>query len=125
MLASVEISRNAIYLACSIKGCGIDASTDMLRLIPDTRIDVIERCSGHGGSWGVKQEFFEVALKVGKPAARQVAKAKPAYVASECPLAGEHLIQGMRRLGEAEAAAAPSHATNPIELIAASYRLTT
>lgn len=116
----------AIHLACHARAQNMGAkAADMLRLIPDTKIDVIERCSGHGGSWGVKQEFFDVALKVGKPAARQVAKARPAYVASECPLAGEHLIQAMHRLGEAEAAAAPRHATNPIELIAASYRLTT
>jgi len=26
----LKSARNAIYLACSIKGCGIDASTDML-----------------------------------------------------------------------------------------------
>ena len=31
---------------------------------------VIERCSGHGGSWGVRKENFEIALKVGKPVAR-------------------------------------------------------
>ncbi|MGQ3032129.1 MAG: heterodisulfide reductase-related iron-sulfur binding cluster, partial [Ferrovibrionaceae bacterium] len=114
----------AVHLACHARAQNMGAkAADMLRLIPDTKIDVIERCSGHGGSWGVKQEYFEVALKVGKPAARQAAKAKPAYVASECPLAGEHLIQGMQRLGEAEKAAAPKHATNPIELIDAAYRL--
>ncbi|MBN9524598.1 MAG: glycerol-3-phosphate dehydrogenase [Alphaproteobacteria bacterium] len=114
----------AVHLACHARAQNMGAkAADMLRLIPDTKIDVIERCSGHGGSWGVQQEYFEVALKVGKPAARQAAKAKPAYVASECPLAGEHLIQGMQRLGEAEKAAAPKHATNPIELIDAAYRL--
>ena len=41
----------------------------------EAKIDVIERCSGHGGSWGVRKEFFEVAIKVGKPAARQAARA--------------------------------------------------
>ena len=25
----------------------------MLKLIPDTPVDVIERCSGHGGTFGV------------------------------------------------------------------------
>ena len=43
----------------------------MLRSCPTAEIKVIERCSGHGGSWGVMKENFEVALKVGKPVAPQ------------------------------------------------------
>src|SRR3546814_15596589 len=59
---------------------------------------VIERCPGHGGSWGVLKQHFETAIKVGRPAARQAAQAGKAYVASECPLAGQHLLQGIDRL---------------------------
>ena len=46
-------------------------AAEMLRLLPDAGSAVIERCSGHGGSWGVMKENFETALKVGKPVARQ------------------------------------------------------
>ena len=65
---------------------------------PDVK--VIERCSGHGGSWGIMKENYEVALKIGKPVATQALKQAKAFVASECPLAGAHIAQGMERLGK-------------------------
>jgi glycerol-3-phosphate dehydrogenase subunit C len=42
----------------------------MLRLIPDTKVDLVERCSGHGGAFGVMKATHAIAVKVGKPAAR-------------------------------------------------------
>lgn len=45
---------------------------ELLKLIPQTEISVVERCSGHGGAWGYKKDHFEIAMKVGKPAARQL-----------------------------------------------------
>jgi glycerol-3-phosphate dehydrogenase subunit C len=65
----------------------------------------MERCSGHGGAWGVMKENFPVALKVGKPVARNMKKGGVSHVVSECPLAGDHILQGMEKLdGEAEGA---------------------
>jgi glycerol-3-phosphate dehydrogenase subunit C len=66
------------------------------------------------------KENFQTALKVGKPVARQAAKASKAFVASECPLAADHIIQGMERLDEG---AAVDHAHHPIELFAKAYGL--
>ena len=73
-------------------------AAEMLRLIPDLKLNVIERCSGHGGSWGIMKENFEVALKVGKPVARKAADANSKYVLSECPLARDHIVQGIEKL---------------------------
>ena len=70
----------------------------MLRLLLETEVRVIERCSGHGGSWGIMKENFEVALKIGKPVARDVAKDSPGFVVSECPLARDHILQGYGRI---------------------------
>ena len=55
---------------------------------PEPDVAVIERCSGHGGSWGFKRCNFDTALKVGRPAARQARDGGKAFVTSECPLAG-------------------------------------
>jgi len=49
-------------------------SVEMLKFIPEVDLTVIERCSGHGGSWGMMKDNYETALKVGKPAARQAKK---------------------------------------------------
>ena len=93
-------------------------AVELLRLIPEADLEVIERCSGHGGAWGVKKGNFEVALKVGRPAARKAAQSGKAYLVSECPLAAEHLRQGIEKLGES----APP-ARHPIELFALAYGL--
>ncbi len=97
-------------------------AAEMLRLIPDTKISVVERCSGHGGSWGVLKDNFEVALKVGLPVVRQVIKNEPAFVGSECPLAQSHIMQGMERLGTEDRAALPMSA-HPVEIFARAYGL--
>jgi glycerol-3-phosphate dehydrogenase subunit C len=96
-------------------------AVEMLKLIPEADLEIIERCSGHGGAWGVKKEFFEVALKVGKPAARKAVRGEKAHLVSECPLAGEHLRQGIEALGEVSLADQPT--LHPIELFARAYGL--
>ena len=111
-----------VHIACHARAQNMgQKAAEMLRMIPDTQITVIERCSGHGGSWGIKKANFETALKVGKPAARQAAKKGDQYIVSECPLARDHILQGMDRLeGDTVETTAQKH---PVELFAAAYRL--
>lgn len=112
----------AMHLACHARAQNMGPKgAEMLRLIPETKVGVIERCSGHGGSWGVKTENFPVALKVGKPAVRQIGKVGARHVASECPLAAEHLMQGLERQGGEAPAVEP--AVHPIQLMARAYGL--
>jgi glycerol-3-phosphate dehydrogenase subunit C len=112
-----------VHIACHSRGQNMgQKASEMLRLIPETRVAVIERCSGHGGSWGVFKDNFEVALKVGKPVARQAVKNATKHVASECPLAGMHIIQGMEQVADGKEV--PTYAPHPIELFAKAYGLT-
>jgi glycerol-3-phosphate dehydrogenase subunit C len=111
-----------LHLACHARAQNMgQKAAEMLRLVPEADIAVIERCSGHGGSWGVLKENFATALKVGKPVARQAAKNDKTFVASECPLAATHILQGMSALdGEVRT---PGEAFHPIELFARAYGL--
>ena len=94
-------------------------SAEMLKLIPDTDVQVIERCSGHGGSWGFMQHNFETAMKVGKPASRKISEEKNKHIVSECPLARDHLVQGVEEiLGNERDFSAYQH---PIELLSLAY----
>lgn len=112
----------AMHMACHARAQNMgQKAAEMLRLIPDADIQVIERCSGHGGSWGFKRAYFETALKVGRPVARQAAEGGKAFLASECPLAGVHIAQGMERLGGE--GAKPALVTHPIQLLARAYGL--
>jgi glycerol-3-phosphate dehydrogenase subunit C len=116
-----------LHIACHARAQNMgQKAAEMLRLIPDADVAVIERCSGHGGSWGIMKDNFEVALKIGKPVAKSALTQSKAYVASECPLAGEHIVQGMERLAQATPGTVvgtlkTDHSTHPIELFAKAY----
>jgi glycerol-3-phosphate dehydrogenase subunit C len=95
-------------------------SAEMLRLIPDTKVDVIERCSGHGGTFGVMKETRPLAVKVGKPAAKQVAQKKNETLCSDCPLACKHIDQLIHD-EFLELAGTPGTRAHPIEIFARAY----
>jgi len=110
----------ALHLACHARAQNMGSkAAEMLGFIPDVDVTVIERCSGHGGAWGIEKDNFEVALKVGKSAAREAKGTNAAWVASECPLAGDHIIQGIDELEPGNSLAA----VHPIELLARAYGL--
>ena len=110
-----------VHHACHARAQNMGAkSAEMLRLIPDTRIELVERCSGHGGTFGLMKDTRPLAVKVGKAAARQVKQKAADTLCSDCPLACKHLGQ----LVEAElgGAAGPAQA-HPIEVLARAYGL--
>jgi glycerol-3-phosphate dehydrogenase subunit C len=119
----------ALHIACHARAQNMGAkAAEMLKLLPESEsVTVLERCSGHGGSWGIKKENFEIALKVGKPVARKAAevlqeadqKKQPAFVASECPLAAAHIVQGVEKLN-GTAPFVPKRSYNPVEIFAMS-----
>ena len=112
----------ALHVACHARAQNMgQKAVEMMRLIPSADVAVIERCSGHGGSWGVFRGNFKTALKVGAPVARQASESGKTYISSECPLAGLHIAQGMQRLHDADGKAGP--APHPIELFARAYGL--
>ena len=109
-----------LHIACHARAQNMgQKSAEMMRLVPDTEIKVIERCSGHGGSWGVMKGNFETAIKTGRPVARQALRDKQPFVASECPLAAMHVLQGMELMAKGEAL--PNRTHHPIELFARAY----
>ena len=109
-----------VHIACHARAQNIgQKAAELLRLIPDIDLQVIERCSGHGGAWGLKVENFDVALKVGKPVAQQAIKNQNRLVLSECPLAATHIRQGIEKLDSHFL----SEDAHPIEIFAHAYGL--
>ncbi len=108
-----------VHHACHARAqnMGIKAR-DMLKLIPNVKIDVVEKCAGHGGTFGVMKETHDLANKVGRPTARQIKTKNNKYMASDCPLAGKHLKQL-----EVDTNISNDEALHPIELMAKSYKL--
>ena len=108
-----------LHHACHARAQNMgNKARDMLKFIPRIKIDVVERCAGHGGTFGVMKETHKLAIKVGRPTARQIKNKNNKYMASDCPLAGKHLKQL-----EIDTNISNDEALHPIELMAKSYRL--
>ncbi|WP_206957382.1 heterodisulfide reductase-related iron-sulfur binding cluster [Trinickia acidisoli] len=89
---------------------------DTLSLIPGTELKVVERCSGHAGTFGVKKEFHATAMRIGTPVFKAMAESSPAYISSDCQLAGHHIEQG---ISESGATSAPL--SHPLALLRKAY----
>ena len=108
-----------VHHACHARAQNMgNKARDMLKLIPNVKIDVVERCAGHGGTFGVMKETHDMAIKVGKTTASTAKRKNNKYMASDCPLAGKHIKQ----LAE-DTNIVSDEALHPIELLAKSYRL--
>jgi Fe-S oxidoreductase len=64
-------------------------------------VHTVERCAGHDGTYGVKSEFYENSMKIGRPVFRQMAEPEPDYISSDCPIAGRRIAQGISEAGSA------------------------
>ena len=110
-----------LHHACHARAQNMGAkSAEMLRLIPETRVELVERCSGHGGTFGVMKATHPIANKVGRPAARQIAQKATGTLCSVCPLACKHLGQLLSAETNADGPAPPRQA-HPIEIFARAY----
>ena len=110
---SGRIGKVAYHVACHQRVQRIGLKTrDILDLVPDTEIDVIERCSGHDGTYAVKKEFHETSMKIVKPVVNRVRKAEADAYASDCPMAGHHISEGL---------ADGSETRHPISLLRQAY----
>jgi Fe-S oxidoreductase len=91
-----SIGKISYHVACHQRVQRIGMKTrDILALIPGTEIDTIERCSGHDGTYAIKQEFHRASMKIAKPVVSRVQKAEPDAYASDCPMAGHHISAGL------------------------------
>lgn len=81
-------------------------------------LNTVERCSGHAGTYGVKSATHPVAMKIGKPVFKAMAKDGPDYISSDCQLAGHHIAQGLQVNGLPAASLA-----HPLTLVRLAYGL--
>ena len=108
-----SLGKVAYHVACHQRVQRIGLKTrDVLAMVPDTEIDVIERCSGHDGTYAVKEEFHDVSMKIVKPVVNRVKKAEADAYASDCPMAGHHISEGL---------ADGSQTQHPISLLRQAY----
>jgi len=91
-----SLGKIAYQVACHLRVQNIGMKTrDLLQQVPDTTVEVIERCSGHNGTYAVKNEFHEISMKIGRPVTGRVQKAEAAHYSSDCPMAGHQIENGL------------------------------
>jgi Fe-S oxidoreductase len=91
---------------------------EVLEWIPDTSVNTVERCSGHDGTWGVKREYFDDSMKIGKPVFRRMEEFEPDYLSSDCPIAGRRIEEGIVQGGAQKKRPRKAH---PLTLLRIAY----
>jgi glycerol-3-phosphate dehydrogenase subunit C len=109
------LGKVSYHVPCHLRVQNIGLKTrDLLQLVPGTTVEPIERCSGHDGTYGVKQEFRAASVKIGRPVMSRVEAGGAAHYASDCPMAGHQIESGLA------SGAAPEH---PLRLLRLAYGL--
>ena len=115
------LGKVSYHVPCHLRVQNMGQKTrEMFELVPQTQVNTVERCAGHDGTWGVKKEYFDESMKIGRPVFRQMATTEPDYVSSDCAIAGRHIKQGITDSGLEKGNAEKCH---PLTLIRMAYGL--
>lgn len=91
-----KLGKVAYHIPCHQRVQNIGPKTkEVLELVPDTDITVIERCSGHDGTYAVKTEYHEISMKICRPVTNKIKGAELDHYISDCPMAGHQIDNGM------------------------------
>ncbi len=108
---ATSLGRVAYHAPCHLRVQEIGfKARDLLRLVPGTTVEVLERCTGMDGTWGFKREFYDASLAVARPLLRDVDALDPDAVVSDCPLAALQIEQARGR-----------RVYHPVEALLAAY----
>ena len=111
-----SLGKISYHTSCHLRVQNIGYKTrELLELVPETKTELLERCSGHDGTYAVKSEFHEVSMKICRPVFNKVKQAKPNYYGSDCPMAGHQIENGLD-----DDAPAPTH---PLTMLRIAYGL--
>ncbi len=110
-----SLGKVAYHAACHQRVQSIGQRTrEFLSLVPDTEVTMIERCSGHDGTYAVKAETYPKAMKIARPVVRRVREAEANAYGSDCPMAGRLIEHGLDD---------GSTATHPISMLRRAYAI--
>jgi Fe-S oxidoreductase len=110
-----RLGKISYHVACHLRVQNIGLKTrDVLKLVPDTTVDVIERCSGHNGTYAVKKEYRAASMKIGRPVMTRIENAHPDHYSSDCPMAGRQIESGLKE---------PKEPEHPLKLLRKAYGL--
>lgn len=76
------------HVSCHLKAqkTGVKGK-DLLKLVPQTNVKLVNRCSGMDGGWGMKSRFYEESIKVGEKCVSDLKNKDESTPCSDCSLA--------------------------------------
>ena len=98
----------AYHAACHLRAQKIGVpGARILGLVPDTEVDVVEKCSAVDGTWGMKAQYYELGRKYAQKLKRGIDNVQPKMVVTDCSLSALRITQenGIEPLHPAEALA--------------------
>jgi Fe-S oxidoreductase len=114
------LGKVSYHIPCHLRVQNMGQKTrEMLEKIPHTQVTTVERCAGHDGTWGVKSEYYENSMKIGRPVFRMMGESQPDYISSDCAIAGRHIQQGMHEANSGNKA----EKQHPLTLLRMAYGL--
>ena len=84
---------------------------DLIRRIPGAKPRLVAECCGHDGTWAMKEEYFQLALRNGEKAFEGMREAEAEVWSTDCPLAALQFEQACGR-----------KALHPVEVLERAYR---
>jgi len=86
------LGKVSYHAACHQRVQNIGPKTkDILAMIPNTEVQIIERCSGHDGTYAVKKECHDFSVKIVKPVVNKINQNESDHYGSDCAMAGHHI----------------------------------
>jgi Fe-S oxidoreductase len=112
------LGRVSYHVPCHLRVQNMGNKTRDALKLAGAEVNMVERCSGHDGTWGVKSEFFAQSMKIGKPVFKLMQGGQPEWISSDCAIAGRHIQQGVAGLAEE---GEPARKEHPITLLRIAY----
>jgi Fe-S oxidoreductase len=103
----------AYQMPCHLRAQDMGFKTrDVLRLIPDTEVTVVEKCTAMDGTWGMKKEYYPISLGYARKAVEGMDDVQPDVYATDCTMSALQIeaVRGVR----------PAH---PLSLLREAYGL--
>jgi glycerol-3-phosphate dehydrogenase subunit C len=107
------LGKIAYHAACHLRAQKIGTpGARVLGLVPDTEVDIVEKCSAVDGTWGMKAQHYEMGKKYAQKLKRGIENVEPKLVVTDCPLSALRILKENDR-----------EALHPAEALARAYGL--
>jgi Fe-S oxidoreductase len=114
------LGKVSYHIPCHSRVQNVGQKTrEALQWVPGTEVNTVERCAGHDGTWGIKEEYFAMSMKIGKPVFARMGDDDPDYISSDCPMAGSRIQEGI----EAKGGTMRAKKAHPLTLLRIAYGL--